>query len=66
MEKKTSTRKATVITDNDFTLCCCWMCDHCVYDLGRGYICKIDNHTIGGNADAHIDRSDCDFFKRNR
>ena len=63
-QKNTKTTKAIEITDNDFTLCCCWMCKHCVLDLGRGYLCTTDDHHIGGNVEIHIDRSNCPNFKR--
>lgn len=67
METTTNTRKirAIEITDDDFTLCCCWMCKHCVLDLGRGYLCTTDDHVIGGNVEIHINRSHCIDFKRN-
>ena len=53
------------ITDKDFTLRCCWMCKHCVLDIGRGYICKTDNHLIGGNMEVHLNQDFCSHYSRN-
>ena len=53
------------ITDKDFTLRCCWMCKHCVLDIGRGYICKTDNHLIGGNMEVHLNQDFCSHYTRN-
>ena len=55
------------ITDNDFTLRCCWMCHHCVLDIDKGYLCTANPRKpsiIGGNVEIHIDRSSCKHFDR--
>ena len=53
------------ITDKDFSLRCCWMCKHCVLDIGRGgYVCKTDDHLIGGNMEIHLNQDFCHNFKR--
>lgn len=56
------------ITDNDFTLRCCWMCRHCKLDIEKGYVCTAnpDNTVrLGGNVEIHIDRSNCHSYERN-
>lgn len=57
-----------MITDKDFTLCCCWACKHCYLDLSAGYICTGKGEkpiAIGGNMEIHLSRDDCKNFKRN-
>lgn len=61
-------KKIQIITDEDFTLRCCWMCHHCKLDIGKGYICTSDpnkERVLGGNYEIHISRNHCPNYKRN-
>lgn len=67
IEKDGGREMKTAITDNDFTLRCCWMCKHCKLDLGKGYICIARSGLelfLGGNVEIHKDRTHCPDYVR--
>lgn len=58
-----------MITDNDFSLRCCWSCIHCQLDILRGYECNavppsIGAIPLGGNEEIHKNRDNCKAYKR--